>query len=196
MPRSIRIIALRAAGPASKPRVSIGLALMFALIGHAGAAQNAVSTASRIVEYRALPIDLCVPLDRDTALALDTGRAQLLLRLQNQGFVRRYSPPFNVYLYDTGRRQRTLVHTFAMQSDIASRENAARPVAQTFSIDLHDAALAARKPAPLCIALELERDAAGDREQRQTTRDPGSQHAQAKPTDRLRISLSIRVPTP
>lgn len=169
---------------------------MFALIGRADAAQSPVSPASRIVEYRALPIDLCVPLDRSAARALDGGRAQLLLRLQNQRFVRRYSPSFNVYLYDVDRRQRALVHTFAMQSDIASRENAALPVAQAFSIDLRDAKLAMRRAAPLCIALDMESEAASDHGQDHADGDPLSYHSQAKPSDRLRVSLSIRTLTP
>ena len=110
--------------------------------------------------------------------------------------MRRYSPSFNVYLYAAGQRQRTLVHTFAMQSDIASRENAAQPVAQTFSIDLRDTKLAMRNAAPLCIALDIERDAVSDLAQEHADGDTHSRHPQAKPTDRLRVSLSIRRLTP
>jgi hypothetical protein len=195
MPRSNMFIRPRGASLGGALSVPAALALLFAFAGAAGAAQSGISPASRLVEYRALPIDLCVRLDRNAARALDSGRAQLLLRLQNQRFVRRYSPPFNVYLYDADRRQRKPVHTFAMQSDIASRENPALPVAQTFSIDLRDAALVTRRPAPLCIALELERDDAVDREQERAGADR-PHHAQSKPTDRLRVSLSIRMLMP
>lgn len=183
------------------PRVlatSAAAMVVFALTlaGHASAGQGRVAPASRLVEYRALPIDVCVPLDRKTAHALDSGRAQLLLRLQNQRFVRRYSPPFNVYLYDADRHQRIPVHTFSMQSDIASRANSALPIAQTFSIDLRGVQLATRKAGPLCIALELEREAESDRDQGQAEGAGHPHHPQAKPTDRLRVSLSIKLLTP
>jgi hypothetical protein len=116
--------------------------------------------SSALIEYRELPIDLCIPLDRKAAQALDGGRVRLLLRLQNRSFARRYSPPFGVAVYaDIARRQRRPEQLLSMQIDIASREDRSLPVAQTFPIDLTGLRLAARKPGPLCVSLRLDTDA-------------------------------------
>jgi hypothetical protein len=192
--RSIRALAV---SPASiVPSLAFAAALMIA--NPAKAAQGVTVPASRFVEYRALPVDLCVPLDRKAARALSSGRAQLVLGLRNQRFVRRYSPPFSVYLYDAGRRRRERVHTFSMQSDIASRTNPAMPEEQLFSIDVRDAPQFAESSVGLlCIALKLERETTENDHDRHAADGAASQlHPQAKPSDRLHVRLMIRMPSP
>jgi hypothetical protein len=131
-----------------------GCGLLFSLfiVVACAQAQPAPSSSSVRTSYREMPVRLCVPMKAEAWTALQSGKARLVLHIQNQTPAVVYSRPFHVALLASNRAKPVAVDDLAMQPDV---QTSGPPEPQHFAIDLRGH-LPTAASSTLCIEVSVD----------------------------------------
>jgi hypothetical protein len=134
-----------------------GLLLSLFAVVACAQAQPAPSSSVR-TSYREMPVRLCVPVKAAAWTALQSGKARLVLHIQNQTPAIVYSRPFHVALLGPDRAKPVPVDDLAMQPDV---QTSGLPEPQHFAINLRGH-LPTAASSTLCIEVSVDPENAAE----------------------------------